>query len=172
GISHRTDPPDSTLELTERRSDLDPEVLDQPTAHAELVHALGPHHRRREREPSLRRLLAEEGEPEPANSRAERIAVPAMPGEARGPALVLERAQRLAKAVHHRGRRGVVIEARRAPVVGELSEIEIVAHDFARPATDGVLRARVVRDGREAGWTRQALQIGRASCRERGEVSG
>src|SRR5207247_9316989 len=110
--------------------------------------------------PSLARFTAAEGEPEPAHSRAERIAVPAMPGEARGPALVLERAQRLAKAVHHRGRRGVVIEARRAPVVGELSEIEIVAHDFARPATDGVLRAGGVRAGRAPGWEREASSRG------------
>ena len=51
----------------------------------------------------------------------------AMPREACLEPFLRNRAQRRAQAIDHRRRRGVVVDARRAPVARELAEIQVIA---------------------------------------------
>src|SRR4029453_11729806 len=98
---------------------------------------------------------------------AQGVAMETMAREARVEAFLVDHAERLAESVHHRGRRRVVVEARGAPVVRELTEIEVVAARLARArATDG-LGARVVGHGRHARRTAETLLAARRRDVER-----
>src|SRR5262245_49308601 len=50
GIAHGADAPDPSLQRAERRADLDTEILDESSPHAQLVHAVGNDDRREEGE--------------------------------------------------------------------------------------------------------------------------
>src|SRR5207244_2775062 len=157
GASHGADAPDLPLGWPERGADLDVEVLDEPAANAQLVDAFRHDHGGDERQPPLRRLLAEEGEAERVDAGAQRVAVQTMAGEAGREPFFAHRAQRLAQAVHHRGRGGVMVEAGRAPVVRELAEVEIVAADPGPAFSDDALGPRVERHRRQPRGAAQAL---------------
>ena len=105
----------------------------------------------------LGRLLAEEREAERVEPGAERLAVEAVAGEPGFEPLLPDGAQGLAQPVHHRGRRRVMVEAGRAPVLGDLAEVEVVTPDWAKPRRDHGLGAGVVGERREPGGTAQAL---------------
>src|SRR5207249_3292052 len=59
-VSHGADAPDLPLERPERGADLDVEVLDESAPNAKLIDAFRHDHGGDERQPPLRRLLAEE----------------------------------------------------------------------------------------------------------------
>src|SRR5687767_11988288 len=72
-------------------------------------------------------------------------------------ALDLNQTQRLAQPVDHAGRRRVMVEALRAPVLGELREVEVVSADRSATRAEDLRRTRVVGHGRHPRRTAQTF---------------
>src|SRR5262249_18012385 len=156
-IAHGADAPDLALQGAERGADLDTEIVHEPTPDAELVDAVRHDDGRQEGQPMLARLLAEDREPQRSEAGTQRVAMQTMAREARGETFLVHSPERLAQPVHHRGRRRVVVEAGRAPVVGELTQIEIVAAHLGTAPADDCFGPRVIRDRSQSRRAAQAL---------------
>ena len=154
-VAHQPDPPDLAFQRAQPAGDLQVELVHQPAAHGCLVHAV--RHAYGGQRWQAHFVGNVHLHPHFLQPGPEKLSISAVTGKTGFQPFLLRQPQRLAQRVVHINRRGVVIHARRAPIIGQQVQVKIPVSDLAFPPLESLQRTRADGQGCQSGRRAERL---------------